>query len=81
MSKITRRKTLARGSKAVMAAEPPDGQPANLWLRWVEKERRAFEATRDRRIKEMIQAVIVEGMSPEEYRAKWRAERLAGRAI
>ena len=65
-----------------MAADAPNGEPVNLWYRWVEKQRRAFEATRERRIKEAIQALIVEGMSPEEYRAKWRAdaERLAGRA-
>ncbi len=61
--------------------DAPNGEPVNLWYRWEEKRYRAMIASRPRRIREAVQALIVEGMSPEEYRAKWRAdaERLAGR--
>ncbi len=73
MSKITRRETLAATGKAV-APGAPDGQNANLWLRWEEKQR----ARRSQLIKAAIQAIIVEGADAKEYFA---AERAARRAI
>ncbi len=76
MPKITRRETLAATGKAV-APGAPDGQPDNLWLRWEEKRKRAFEARRSQRIKAAVQAIGVEGVDAEEYFA---AQRLAGRS-